>query len=449
MILKQRYVFFVIVFYQIMNCLAFAQTISGPIELPSTFNPVGSGARAIGSGGAFISICDDGTCASWNPGGLAQLKHHECSFVNDLTHRIDYNNFSVDPSAEYEENNTAVDLNYISFVYQFTLFERYMIFALNYQKLYDFNRNWDFSLNTNTYSFSKKANYSFHQDGDLSAIVMAYCIRIVPEFSIGVTYNLWENPFGVNGWEQVSKQRSQGMISFPDQTRFPFESRYTIYDRYRFKGRNLNLGILWKITPKISFGAVFKTSFIADFKHERFLSSFLSMNNQSPTTEKHVITDKQFHMPKSYGIGLSYRFSDQLTASFDIYTTRWQDCFVEDESGQKRYPFVDVAITSPDIDSTYQLRMGVEYLYLNAHNSRYIVPFRWGLFYDPGPAHQKPDHFFGFTLGTGIASGPKVFDVAAQFRFGNNVGSSILKDMAFSQNVLEIKLYASFIYHFQ
>jgi hypothetical protein len=442
-------VFIVIVVYQIMTCSSFAQPIPGPIEIPSTFNPVGSGARAIGSGGAFISICDDGTCASWNPGGLAQLKHHECAFVNDLTHRIDYNRFSVDPHAKYEENDTAFDINYLSFVYQFTGFERYMVFALNYQKLYDFNRNWDFSLNTSNESLTRSALYSFHQDGDLSAIGLAYCIRIVPEFSIGLTYNLWENPFGINGWEQKSKQTSHGVVSFPDQTHFPFHSRYTIYDRYRFKGRNLNLGILWKITPKMSFGAVLKTSFIADLKHERIIASSLSMNNQTSSVPSHRINNKRFHMPESYGFGMSYRFSDQMTASFDLYKTSWQDCYVEDDAGQKRYPFVDPFIQAPEIDSTIQLRMGFEYLYLNAHNSRYIVPFRWGLFYDPAPAHQKPDHYFGFTIGTGLASGPNIFDMAAQFRFGNNVGGSILKDMEFSQNVLEIKLYASFIYHIQ
>jgi len=43
--------------------------------VPSSINPVGSGARAIGMGGAFIGVADDATAASWNPGGLIQLEN--------------------------------------------------------------------------------------------------------------------------------------------------------------------------------------------------------------------------------------------------------------------------------------------------------------------------------------------------------------------------------------
>ena len=44
------------------------------IEIPSIFDPLGSGARAIGRGGAFIGVADDATAASWNPGGLVLVK---------------------------------------------------------------------------------------------------------------------------------------------------------------------------------------------------------------------------------------------------------------------------------------------------------------------------------------------------------------------------------------
>ncbi len=51
------------------------------LEIPSTFNPVGSGARALGMGNAFIAVADDATAASWNPGGLIQLGCPEVSVV--------------------------------------------------------------------------------------------------------------------------------------------------------------------------------------------------------------------------------------------------------------------------------------------------------------------------------------------------------------------------------
>ena len=50
-------------------------------QITSSPNVVGSGARALGMGGAFIAIADDATAASWNPGGLTQLERPEMSLV--------------------------------------------------------------------------------------------------------------------------------------------------------------------------------------------------------------------------------------------------------------------------------------------------------------------------------------------------------------------------------
>ncbi len=45
------------------------------------FLDVGAGARALGMGGAFVAVADDGTAAYWSPGGLAFLESREFSFM--------------------------------------------------------------------------------------------------------------------------------------------------------------------------------------------------------------------------------------------------------------------------------------------------------------------------------------------------------------------------------
>ena len=67
----------------IVWCLLFisVSAFGMDLEIPSSFNPVGSGARAVSIGGAFIAAADDATAASWNPGGLIQLRTSECSLV--------------------------------------------------------------------------------------------------------------------------------------------------------------------------------------------------------------------------------------------------------------------------------------------------------------------------------------------------------------------------------
>jgi len=46
------------------------------------FLNVGAGARALGMGGAFVAVADDGTTAYWSPGGLPSLKSREVAFMH-------------------------------------------------------------------------------------------------------------------------------------------------------------------------------------------------------------------------------------------------------------------------------------------------------------------------------------------------------------------------------
>jgi len=78
--------------------------------------------------------------------------------------------------------------------------------------------------------------------------------------------------------------------------------------------------------------------------------------------------------------------------------------------------------------------MGAEYLFIK---EKYVIPLRGGIFYDPAPAEGSPDDYFGFSVGSGIAYKRFVFDIAYQYRFGNDVGTSILQNLNFSQDVEE------------
>jgi hypothetical protein len=89
--------------------------------------------------------------------------------------------------------------------------------------------------------------------------------------------------------------------------------------------------------------------------------------------------------------------------------------------------------------------MGAEYLFIQP---QYVIPLRGGVFYDPAPAERSPDHFYGFSVGSGIGIDRFIFDIAYQYRFGNDVGSSILQDLDFSEDVKEHTVYASIIIHF-
>lgn len=57
------------------------------MQMNATPNHVGSGAKAMGMEGAFISVADDATAASWNLRGLLQVLRPELSLVGSWVNR--------------------------------------------------------------------------------------------------------------------------------------------------------------------------------------------------------------------------------------------------------------------------------------------------------------------------------------------------------------------------
>ena len=422
--------------------VCFAQQLQR-IEIPSSPNPVGSGARAMGMGGAFIAVADDATAASWNPGGLVQLERPEISVVGTYRHRIEDNDFGTNPEASGRQTVSNADLNYLSAVYPFTLYNLNMVVSINYQNLFDFKRRWDFPLMQSSTGLSLNRNVSYEQDGNLWAVGLAYCVQVTPRFSFGFTLNFWEELFDDNSWTQTTRESGSG--SFEGN---PFTFNSKSHDRFSFSGFNANLGILWNITEKLTLGAVLKTPFTADIEHKSEFSSsieFPTVPGAGSSSSSETSENEDLDMPMSYGIGLAYRFSDRLTVSADVTRTEWSDFILEDSQGNKTSPISGKPKSESDVDATHQVRIGAEYLFIEP---KYVIPLRGGLFYDPAPAEGSPDDYYGFSLGSGVGSGRFIFDIAYQYRFGNNVGSSILQNLDYSQDVDEHTIYMSLIVHF-
>ena len=62
--------------------LVFASSPAFAIDkFAAEFLKIGVGARALGMGGAFVSLADDASGAYWNPAGLVQLEHREAMLM--------------------------------------------------------------------------------------------------------------------------------------------------------------------------------------------------------------------------------------------------------------------------------------------------------------------------------------------------------------------------------
>ncbi len=441
----QKVMLFILMF-SIALCNNLYNSFAAEVEFPSSPNPVGSGARAMGMGGAFIAVADDATAASWNPAGLTWLERPEVSFVGALFHRTEDNTFQEHPEGSGIQTVSDSNINYFSVAYPFESWGRKMIVSISHQHLYDFSREWDFSIPDSNNVESWDAYYGYSLKGSLTAIGVAYCIRINSQFSLGCTLNIWDDGLSVNEWEYKIFKRRVG-TSDDD----PFITESYSADRYSFSGLNANFGLLWKINWRLSIGAVLKTPFKADLKHDY---SFYQYSDSSAASPYSYNENETLDMPMSYGIGFAYRFSDVSSASLDIYRTEWDDFILTNSNGKQESPITRQSPADSDVDPTHQIRMGAEYLFISPR-SNYVIPVRGGIFYDPAPAEGNPDDFFGFSIGSGISYIDRKkdkplfsFDIAYQCRFGNNVGASILKGWGFSQDVREHTVYSSVIIYF-
>ena len=422
-----------------------AQTLFQQVGIASSPNPVGSGARAVGMGGAFIGVADDATAASWNPAGLIQLERPEMSVVGEYFYRKE--EFSSDDRPEIKNTGTVdgSDLNYLSATYPFHFYKNIVV-SMNYQKLYDFKRDFSHRLDFSSVGLDLVQKRSFDQDGYLGAFGIACAVEITPKLSFGVTFNIWPGDLiWDNGWDEKFTERGVGTLAGNPVT---IDTKVT--DKYSdFTGFNANIGLLWDISKHFTFGAVVKTPFTAKADHTfNFIQvqTFGPPLNTTITSQQKVTENVDIDIPLSYGFGLAYRASDTLTFDLDVYRTDWSDFTITDSQGNKFSPIDGRPASKSHVEATTQVRLGGEYLFI-LEAKEIVVPVRAGVFYDPEPAEDGVKDFFGFSVGSGIVYKWFIFDVAYQFRWGNDVDTGNL--IATSEaDVYQHKILASVITHF-
>ena len=447
----------------ILNPISLSQIVAQDIskvilEIPSSINPVGSGSRSLGMGGAFIAVADDATAASWNPGALLQLENPEISIVQEYVHRKEGNRFTNNPESQGVETIDESSINYLSVVSPHFEWKGYhMIASINYQHLYDFSRNWELLFYDTNPGLNKLEQIFYEQDGSLYALGLSFCAKIFPDFSAGFTLNYWGDVFSKNKWTQRYFYNQKIIVN--GNVGLTYENKK---ETYSFSGENIVLGFRWKINEHLVLGGVFKSPFKAEIDHQIVRNG--EIIDVSDPQNKIIISqklndNKKMNMPMSYGFGVSYciyegvnllfsdNYSNELTLSGDFYITRWDDFYFETSEGLKISPISGKNLAQSNISPTTWLRLGAEYLIISQRYN-YTVPLRAGVFYDPAPAEKTPEKYYGFSLGSGFAYKRYVFDIAYQFRFGNDVGKSILQNRGFSQKVREHTIFSSLIIHF-
>jgi len=439
------------------------------IEIASSPHPVGSGARALGMAGAYIGSADDATAASWNPAGLKHLVNPEISLVGAYSLRSERLDFDKSPEASGTYRLDDWNVNYLSVTYPVRRFKKNFFLSLNYQHLYDFSKKLS---SYHWHSFSERPSWDMNyqadceQSGGLRALSPALAVMVTPRLTLGMAANIWSDKLFANEWVAKYHTDGQGTID-----KVPVVSHADSCEKYRFSGLNFNLGLLWDIGEVFTLGAVYKTPFTADLEHTSTLYH-IEKYPQNSLPDKYTYESKkekeELSMPRSYGLGLAYHpfdsSGDLLVIDLDIYRTEWGDYELIKKDGSRISPITGYSKSEVTVKPTWQVRLGAEYAFVTERR-RIIPTIRGGAFYDPEPAPDKPDDFYGVSLGFGLTFREKneassrrkkrkerqysmSIDMAYQYRRGKQKEGEIIQGENSQADVDHHLVYSSVIYYF-
>lgn len=415
--------------------------IGQTIEIGTSPNPVGSGARAMGQGNAFIAIADDATAASWNPGGLPQLQKPEISFALDAICRREAIASNLHPESKSTDAVDVADFNYASVVQPY-FYRKNMVFSLSFLRLYDFDKAMRFPFNTPR----RQSQFDFDQEGAFAVVAPAYGIELTDQLSLGITANVWNHSVTqASRYEQTTDER--GVLTKPSGLQSNFANR--IEESFAVdRGYSIVIGGLYRPSKEFTLGAVLKPSHRLRLDH-RHQDQFFQADITTGFIERNDLlrtrNSVELRFPWIFGAGVAWRPTDRWTVSTDATWTQWSEYQFE-ENGVTTNPLTNTSAAADQLDDTVTIRLGSEYLLLL---KSIIVPLRGGCGYDPGPAVNDVDEFYTVSLGTGLQAGPVMFDIAWEFRWGNHVNSDILRGLGDGeQTVRQYRVLASMIYYF-
>lgn len=379
---------------------------------------LGSGARALGMGGAFLARADDATAVSWNPAGLSYLGRPEISIVGTR------NSFQRGSAGDVPTDRlVGRGPDFIAMTYPLSK----GAVQLSYQRVFSFagTRNIDRSSDV----FETKGTGGF----DVLGVGTGW--RLGRQLRMGGAFNLWVNGYSQRKLRTSTQPPPRGRGTSEQDIDYDVES-----------GVNFNVGLLWSPVESLNLGVVGRTPLTAIASLRRFRRDFGPSASEGEFTENSGDrSDVLIDLPGSVGFGASWRATSALTISADYTRTFWSkgrvrnfyqiDSTPEGEPPPEPNVFMELPYpTLDDLDQTdtQQIRMGVEYVLIRG---RIKVPLRIGYFVDrqyfraapsAGDDTGSPPWFRGYTAGTGIAVGPVLVDAAYVLERGEFIPSGEL-----------------------
>jgi hypothetical protein len=395
-------------------------------------------------GGAFIAVADDGTAATFNPAGLAQLRRAELAVVG-FSSDLRSTTGGVGPSQGSGSVSTHQALDFVGLAIPFDVSSRRLTFQLAYQRAVDLFGEGeavvtdDVALTDLGIEEEGSAAISVgvfpQQRGAFHNVSAALAFQVTEKLFLGTALNYWMGDWTASGSRQTTLVRIDPEVGRP-RPELEFSRIGTTFEQVQsMRGFNLNAGFLLKY-ERLSVGGVLRLPFNGEYRLDETNETTYSYSGEpSPPEYQQFGVTSRLAWPRSGGLGLALRPFTGLTLSADVSTALWSRASIDElpsgalltetptDAAGNPIGFTDrnffdlLPKTVTTTSDTSQWRVGAEYL---VALSRVVIPVRAGVFRSSSPfsaAHEGASaEVRGFTAGTGVNFSRFVFDVAFERR---------------------------------
>lgn len=377
----------------------------------TVFNRTGSGARAAGMANAFIAVSDDGTAASWNPAGLAQLRKPELSVVSTTAGQANRaeaflarDELSIFSPLSASYHTTYLD--FASLAVPVTLAGKQVTFQGAWRRIYtfDFRDNLVIEREPLTPDGPPRTRIEANADtvGGVDLLSLAGAVRLTSRLTLGGSVNFWRGDW--TAAQSIS-------ASSPSGSELP-DFRTTV-DTNRIRGHNLSLGLLLTY-PRWSVGLVHQGPMPG-----RYSGTVDAIDSASPDREVASL-DADLRFPRAVGLGAAWRPAPLWTVAFDLTWDDWTSG--ELDLGLEGVEPVSIFDGQPrdrtGTRNTLSANAGAEHLF---RGEGFLVPLRFGVAWEPqgqrNPYVRDPVNFVMLAAGTGYNTNSLKFDAAFQYRW--------------------------------
>jgi hypothetical protein len=440
---------------------------------------LGSNARALGMGNAYIGLSDDASASFFNPAGLGLLKRMEFSGGLDYT---SYSNNATLFGNTTDASNSTTRLDRVSFAFPFPTLRGSLVFGLTYHAARDYTSRLKFDGFNNgnnsmiqnlagtdipfdLYLADPNNNTPIHgmlnQSGDILTSgsvnywTFSGAVEVYKNVFIGANLNIATGSYNNNNdyYEDDTKGNYQGRFDPTDSTN-PNVDFQTFYLnrilKWNISGWNAKVGLLYQLNDMARFGLTiqFPKNFTIkeDFTvngSSQFASATYNLDpNKYSDNVKYDITT-----PYELGAGFSINYQGLIFSGQATLVDYSQLEFSNGEGFDPTY-FEDVNKNIKDqLGSVVDFNLGAEYTV-----PRVGLRVRAGYFMQPSAYIGDPTSFAHqyFTAGLGFLAQQTIgFDVAFAHgwwdNYGDNYGVNLSRT---NQKITDNKLMFTVTYRF-